>query len=226
MEHQPVSEYHDRQYSTIGFAIYDIIHIVVALTLLIRLFVVGGESLSEGELIISVSEQLLEITLGFLLICFVLFIFKNTDIKLERFAYTFAWILASLALFLPNTLNFYGLFHPESPSFINTAAYLFTWIDFVFSLLAIVFFAIAISRVKHHPKLWSGCILLGMACLFVDAACSLALVINEATHEHVFDIFIALEFLSALAPLAPILVGMKDMLFHHQEPEGSESKAN
>mgnify|MGYP007016532120 CR=1 FL=1 len=84
----------DRTLNTIGFAIYDILHIFCAIVFLILAIEGRDVTLDSGELnanlALEVADEFTELIISFVLIFFVIFIYRSQTEKTQMVYYTFA----------------------------------------------------------------------------------------------------------------------------------------
>jgi hypothetical protein len=106
---KPHSE-EDRRLNTLGFAIYDIIHIFCSISFLILiLYENANVALDSGavqaNILLEMADEFTELILSFTLIFFVVFIYKAKTATNARSLYSFAWLLVSLSLVIPSTFE-------------------------------------------------------------------------------------------------------------------------
>lgn len=219
----------NEQFSELGFFFYDVIHIVTAVIILVTLFAtkageISSNPLLRGEFAIECINEFAEIILGALLMFFAFFISKNVDVKIERFAYTFAYVIASIALLLPSISNIVDVI-------VNSGR------DVVLPLLQIIFplgamftFSIALFQMKNRLRLWSRMLLIGMACMLLSGAADIIEIIIELIEGEEFEWIMIVEFIALLAPILPMVFGVRDLkrqgfilnkTLHHEAKENN-----
>lgn len=198
------------QFSELGFFFYDVIHIVTAVIILITLFATKAEAIStnvllRGEFAIECINEFAEIILGALLMFFAFFIYKNVDVKIERFAYTFAYVIASIALLLPSISNIVDVIVNSGRDVILPL------LQIIFPLGAMVMFSLALFQMKNKLHLWSRMLLIGMACMLLSGVSDITEIIVKLAEGEEFEWIMIVEFIALLAPILPIVFGIKDL---------------
>ena len=100
----------DRRLNTLGFAIYDLIHIFCSISFIILILVENANvALDSGALqasiLLEMADESTELILSFTLIFFIIFIYKAKTATNARSLYSFAWLLVSLSLLIPSTFE-------------------------------------------------------------------------------------------------------------------------
>lgn len=198
------------QFSELGFFFYDVIHIVTAVIILITLFATKAEAIStnvllRGEFAIECINEFAEIILGALLMFFAFFIYKNVDVKIERFAYTFAYVIASIALLLPSISNIVDVIVNSGRDVILPL------LQIIFPLGAMVMFSLALFQMKNKLHLWSRMLLIGMVCMLLSGMSDITEIIVKLAEGEEFEWIMIVEFIALLAPILPIVFGIKDL---------------
>lgn len=200
----------DGQFSTLGFFFYDVIHIITAIIILIALFVSDAKAIAtdpvlKGEFAIVCINEFAEIILGVLLIFFTIFIYKNVDVKIERFAYTYAYVIASIAILLPSISNIVDVIINSGREAVLPS------IQILFPLAAMVLFGFALFQMKNDLRVWSKLLIAGMICMLLSSVADLVKIIIDLSSGEEFEWLIIVEFTALLAPILPIAFGLKDL---------------
>lgn len=194
-----------RHYNFLGFTIFDIIHIIFAITfIIIYSFQKNGASEEEiHDLDQAIAYEGIELIFAIILIAFVDGI---ADIAKEKehmglqaitSFYLFAWLVVAGALLTPEIIQF-----PErltEPSSINRVFY---FLEFSFLAFAILCFLLTVFFPKKG-KIWVTLVGIGVIAIGCSLPCS---IIQDYTpYEGYVSI---LETLSQLAPLAPVIFSL------------------
>jgi hypothetical protein len=205
----------DRLNNTIGFAIYDFIHIFCSIAFII--FAIKGSPVAldsgevDGNLVLELADEFTELILSFTLIFFIVFIYKAKNESNARTLYSFAWLLVSLSLLIPSTFEIPYLYMVKTkPDFFILLNFdLFIPIGAFLSFLASMVF---ISK----PGRWRLSLDIGMLLMVAFAGTSLSVYIldNLATNSLVFSFQTVLRFIFSLAPLVPTVTTFRNLRNH------------
>lgn len=149
---KPVDE-KDKKLNTLGFALYDLIHITCALIELI--FVIQNkDNYANEELVILTADECTELILSFTLIFFIICIYRAKTETNTRSLYTFAWLLVSLSLIIPATYEIPSLYLYETER--NSYPVLFLYQNILLYLTLLIFLSVllALANVANHPRTW------------------------------------------------------------------------
>ncbi|MDD5884832.1 MAG: hypothetical protein PUC66_02185 [Erysipelotrichaceae bacterium] len=185
----------EKAYNFLGFTIFDVIH-SLALVILILLFLEEPSETRNNE----IAYQIVELIFAAVLIAFVDALAEkdsNADLHEIRNYYTFAWIIVTAAILVPNCIPF--------P---NRLAGNVTTIDtlFFFKLgFAFLGFVCILSTMlmDHHLKLWKTFLLIGILC--IDLSIPFAIAEQYFPYHGAISV---LETITALAPLAPTVFAL------------------
>lgn len=207
---------HNGQFNTLGFLFYDLIHIITAVIILISLFANGPKEIAEEIIngdgfVIEFVSEVTEIILGLVLICFVDFIIRNLDVKIERLAITFAFMIASLALILPSlpSISHVLLFVLEGKG--SFLGFFLSLLEMLIPLLALVFFVVALLRVRANLKLWALFLVIGMSLMVLTSVVNLVDIIATLAKGEEFELIVIFEVISLFAPAFPTFFGIRDL---------------
>lgn len=197
------------QFSELGFFFYDVIHIVTAAIILIFLFAsdakyIADDPVLKGEFAIDCINEFAEIILGVLLMFFAFFIYKNVDVKMERFAYNFAFVIASIALLLPSISNIVDVIVYSGRDVVLPL------FQILFPLNAMLLFCLALFQLKRKLGRWSRMLLFGMANMLLSAFVDISEIIIELSHGAEFEWIMIVEVIALLAPILPMVFGIRD----------------
>lgn len=197
------------QFSELGFFFYDVIHIVTAVIILVALFATEAKEISGNpalklDFTVECINEFTEIILGALLMFFAFFIYKNVDVKMERFAYNFAFVIASIALLIPSISNIVDVIVGSGRNVILPS------LQILFPLGAMVIFSLALFRIKKNLHLWSRMLLIGMGCMLLSAFSDITEMIIALAEGAEFKWIMVVEFIALLAPTLPMIFGVKD----------------
>lgn len=157
-------------YSTLGFSVFDIVHIIFGLFFFVRAFIDTGENFE-----FDIAESSTEIVCSVLLLMFILVIAKENINPKERHHYfTFAWLIASVSTFLPEIFKMARIVANGS----STQALVLSCIQIAVSILAFVLFVAALF-VKKEARAWITIMILGIIFFFLLVPFSLASTILE-----------------------------------------------
>jgi hypothetical protein len=142
-----------KKLNTLGFALYDLIHITCALIELV--FIIMNKSeYSNEELVIEVADEFTELILSFALIFFIVFIFKAKTETNTRSLYTFAWLMVSLSLVIPATYSIPSLYLYSSE--LNNYPVIYAYENVLLYLSLLIFLSVlfSLANVANHPHAW------------------------------------------------------------------------
>jgi hypothetical protein len=202
---KPVDE-KDKKLNTLGFALYDLIHITCAIIELVFI-ILNKTQYSNEELVIEVADEFTELILSFALIFFIIFIFKAKTETNTRSLYTFAWLMVSLSLIIPATYTIPSLYLYSSE--LNNFPVIYAYENVLLYLSLLIFLAVlfSLANVANHPHAWWVflCVSMGGTILYsvfylLDYFRTL-----QTLNELVFTPTMILSVLFGLAPIVPSL---------------------
>lgn len=207
---------HNGQFNTVGFLLYDLLHIIGAVIILIALFLgdakdVANNLVSEAKFVSTFTAEVSEIVLGLLLMCFVAFIIRNVDIKIERIAYTFAFVIASLALILPSLSNIVDIVTYMLGGHDAHIEFILSLLQMLLPLFAMLSFALSLFKVRANAKLWAIFLLVGMGFMLLSSVTEIIGIIVSLNNGEEFELIMIIETISLLAPFLPVIFGIKDL---------------
>lgn len=201
-----------RRYNFLGFTIFDLIHIIFAITFII-IYSLQKNGASEEEihdLNQAIAYEGIELIFAIILIAFVDGI---ADIAKEKETmglqaitsfYLFAWLVVAGALLTPEIIQFpERIFEEES---LNRVFY---FLEFGFLAFAILCFLLTVFF-PRKGKAWITLVSIGVIAIGLSLPCSIAQ--DYTPYEGYISI---LETLSQLAPLAPVvfsLISYRDVM--------------
>lgn len=201
-----------RRYNFLGFTIFDLIHIIFAITFII-IYSLQKNGASEEEihdLNQAIAYEGIELIFAIILIAFVDGI---ADIAKEKETmglqaitsfYLFAWLVVAGALLTPEIIQFpERIFEEES---LNRVFY---FLEFSFLAFAILCFLLTVFF-PRKGKAWITLVSIGVIAIGLSLPCSIAQ--DYTPYEGYISI---LETLSQLAPLAPVvfsLISYRDVM--------------
>ncbi len=216
----------NEQFSELGFFFYDVIHIITAIIILITLFATEAKEISTNPLLkldftVECINEFTEIILGALLMFFAFFIYKNVDVKMERFAYNFAFVIASIALLIPSISNIVDVIVSSG------RGVLLPLLQIIFPLGAMVVFCLALFRLKKNLHIWSRMLLIGMGCMLLSAFSDITEMIVKLLEGAEFEWIMVVELIALLAPVLPMVFGIRDFkkmgfIFNHTPKQENE----
>jgi hypothetical protein len=165
MDEQKKQAYKDeRIFNFLGFTIFDLTHITVSVILFldeIRRYKVG--ELAPADLPMDFADFSVEIVCAILLIVFVvLFAEKQSDRVLVRRNYTFAWLVASMSIFIPETFNICYLYVTKELADMSELSKIFNQIVLFTSCFSFFSFLIALFFSGKGQK-WRLSLAIGIA---------------------------------------------------------------
>lgn len=201
-----------RRYNFLGFTVFDLIHIIFAITFII-IYSLQKNGASEEEihdLNQAIAYEGIELIFAIILIAFVDGI---ADIAKEKETmglqaitsfYLFAWLVVAGALLTPEIIQFpERIFEEES---LNRVFY---FLEFSFLAFAILCFLLTVFF-PRKGKAWITLVSIGVIAIGLSLPCSIAQ--DYTPYEGYISI---LETLSQLAPLAPVvfsLISYRDVM--------------
>ena len=186
------------EYNFLGFAIFDFVHIIAAIYLLVHVL-----RHHEGEAL-ELSECIIEIVLSLALIGFIDALAEKRDGPPDNRFFTYAWLLASASLAIPSIINGFYLSEIEDT----------TALAFKISLLCIdvtMFLLFFLSMfTSKYIRLWKVFLYLGMILFGISGIVgTVGFSLLEAFHES--GIHIAADIISLIKntiPVVPSVLGL------------------
>jgi hypothetical protein len=180
-------------YSTIGFSIFDFTHIFFGIYFFERAFRQQG-----SDFVFDVAESSTEIVCSILLLLFIIEISKkNTQMEERHRYYTFAWLISSVSVFLPEIFRIPNLI-------INNASFLLKSLstsEVVLSGIAFILFIVALF-IHHEDKKWIWIIISGIIFSLAVVPVSLTSTILQAGVKDGW--WLASNIMINIAPLFPV----------------------
>lgn len=225
---KPHSE-EDRRLNTLGFAIYDIIHIFCSISFLILIVAKNANvALDSGavqaSILLEMADEFTELILSFTLIFFVVFIYKAKTATNARSLYSFAWLLVSLSLVIPSTFELPFLYWFLKPSDYPLPFYIILNIDTYLPMAAFFSFLICLALIAKEKR-WRIALDVGMVFLCLFAGTSTTVYIMEEIEYNgglVFSYQTVCRFLFCAAPLTPSI--MTFISLHNKEKTSESGK--
>ena len=200
-------------FKTIGFEIYDYMHIFSAITMVV-LLLVYWHSLAEAEAQVTLFKEIVFFFMSGFLILFVAYIAENEDPHSERMVYNFCWIIASLILFIPALFDLILFFIKGLDLAANAVIFLTDIASMIFPILSLGFLVLAIFRLGDIKR-WLRLMVAGVSFSFFGSLADIAQMSVEFAVEG-FSPFLLVEMITAIAPIAPIIFGFHDFHLLHR----------
>lgn len=223
-DNKPHSE-EDRRLNTLGFAIYDLIHIFCSVSFLILILVENANvALDSGALqasiLLEMADEFTELILSFTLIFFVIFIYKAKTATNARSLYSFAWLLVSLSLLIPSTFEIPILYMFPWPEEYSLTLRVMMNVDTYIPVAAFLSFLVCLALIQKE-NYWRIALDIGMSFLILFSATSLTVYIMEEQvnggMEFSYQTFC--RFLFCLAPLVPSIMTFISLYNKEKLPE-------
>ena len=192
------------QFFLTGFAVFDIIHLVCAITLLIIAYAERPINAMEG------AECLVEIVFSILLICFINAMqHHHKYLEHPQMTYTLGYLTASASLFVPLSFSLPEIIEGEwSGSFQIAASLITACIAIAFLCFLFFFLALVFSR---NPGLWRAFVIAGLCAMIVLVPIQFAM--EFYTKEQA--VILTFHLIKSVAPLAFAPLGIS--LVAHKE---------
>lgn len=188
--------------SFIGFTIFDIGHILIAVIGLFYAFIVR-----EAGYQVDVGECIAELIFAALLISFVDALAGNTTPERFRKNYTYAFLCASAALLVPLAMSFpYVIEELSSPS------NLLYFLAFITTAIALVLIFIALF-LKSQQRVWRVLVVIGVIFFVLYSPLMLIQRLLDPKIELTFFI----QLLHRCLPLVPAVIGMIRLFRHSSQ---------
>lgn len=225
---KPHSE-EDRRLNTLGFAIYDFIHIFCSISFLILiLFENANVALDSGavqaSILLEMADEFTELILSFTLIFFVVFIYKAKTATNARSLYSFAWLLVSLSLVIPSTFELPFLYWFSTPADYPLPLYVMLSIDTYVPMAAFLAFLVCLALISKEKR-WRIALDTGMALLILFSGTSTTVYIMEEIEYNgglVFSFQTVCRFIFCFAPLVPSIMTFISLYNKEKVPESKE----
>lgn len=160
----------ERIFNFLGFTIFDLTHISVSIILFldeIRRYKAG--EMAASDLPMDFADFSVEIVCAVLLLVFVLlFAEKQTDCLLVTRNYTFAWVVASMSLFIPETFNICYLYVTKELLESSELTQIFNKIVLFTSCSAFISFLVSLFLCGNGIK-WRISLAIGIAFVILTA---------------------------------------------------------
>lgn len=180
-------------YSTIGFSIFDFTHIFFGIYFFERAFREQG-----SDFVFDVAESSTEIVCSILLLLFIIEISKkNTQIEERHRYYTFAWLISSISVFLPEIFRIPNLIVNDASSLLRALS----TAEVALSSSAFVLFIIALF-IHHEDKKWIWIILSGIILFLAVVPVSLTSTIMQSSLKDGW--WLASNMMINIAPIFPV----------------------
>jgi hypothetical protein len=180
-------------YSTIGFSIFDFTHIFFGLYFFERAFRQQG-----ADFVFDVAESSTEIVCSILLLLFIIEISKkNTQIGERHRYYTFAWLISSISVFLPEIFKIPNLIVNKATSLLMTLSA----VEVALSASAFIIFIVALF-IHHEDKKWIWLIISGIIFFLAVVPVSLTSSILQANVKDGW--WLASNIMINIAPIFPV----------------------
>lgn len=219
----------DRTLNTIGFAIYDILHIFCAIVFLILAIEGRDVTLDSGELnanlALEVADEFTELIISFVLIFFVIFIYRSQTEKTQMVYYTFAWLIVSMSLLIPATFDIPSLYIYNHGAIYSTCVYVLRNFNLYLPLAGFLLFLLALLF-AHEPKKWRIVLDLGIAMVICFSITSTAVYVSEQLHEGTYfahPLQTILRHIFLLAPLIPSFLTLFSLRYAKKDYDIEES---
>lgn len=171
-------------YSSIGFTIFDIAHILFGAYFLVMAFIEKGEVFA-----FDVAESSTEIVCSIVLLLFLVVIAKqNTNLDERRNYFTFAWLISTVSVFLPELFRIPLLISANETGI----AYTLCIVEICLGLLAFLSFIIALI-IPDFRRGWSASMLIGIISFFLLVPFALASTIPLITDKDILWAMILLQ---------------------------------
>lgn len=196
-----------RTFNTLGFAIYDVIHIVASIIFIIYLSAYHQVALDNGmtidgnykyEMSLSFADYFVELIMSFLLIAFIVFIYKAKTERSHIHSYSFAWLLAALSLFIPSTFEIPDIYLWNEST--DVALNVLRNFDLYLPLAAVIAFVVSLFFVDS-PKKWRVALYVGIGCMVAFVGTSITVYSLADIGADVFQKIV--RYIFSLAPLVP-----------------------
>lgn len=179
-------------YSLLGFSIFDLIHIILGLYFFERAFREQGEAFQ-----FDVAESSTEMVCSILLLLFILVIAKpNTHPEERHQFYTFAWIIATVSVLLPEVFKIPLIIQNGH----ETLYLILVSLQIGFSVLALSSFAAALF-LHTDNRHWLITMVVGIVLFFLLVPISLTATIYESGEKGVY--WTIFSIMINIAPLFP-----------------------
>lgn len=219
----------DRRLNTLGFAIYDLIHIFCAISFLILILVENANvALDSGALQMSIflemADEFTELILSFTLIFFIIFIYKAKTATNARSLYSFAWLLVSLSLFIPSTFDIPSLYMFPWPDYYSHSLWVIMNIDTFVPAAAFLSFLICLALIQKEKR-WRIALDFGMGFLCLFSITSTTVYVMEEIELYgglTFSYQIVCRFLFCAAPLVPSILTFISLYNKEKVPESEK----
>jgi len=202
----------DRRLNTLGFAIYDLIHIFCSISFIILILVENANvALDSGALqasiLLEMADESTELILSFTLIFFIIFIYKAKTATNARSLYSFAWLLVSLSLLIPSTFELPILYLFPWPEKYGMGLYIMMNIDTYIPMAAFFSFLACLALIQKEKR-WRIALDIGMGflCLFAFSSLTVYILEEQATGGFSFSYQTFCRFLFCFAPLVPSIM--------------------
>ena len=200
-------------FKTLGFEIYDYMHLLSAITMVV-LLLVYWHSLNEAEAEVALFKEIVFFFMSGFLILFVAYIAENEDPHSERMVYNFCWIIASLILFIPALFDLILFFIKGLDLAAHAVIFLTDIASMIFPILSLGFLVLAIFRLGDIKR-WLRLMVAGVSFSFLGSLADIAQMSVEFVVEG-FSSFLLIEMITAVAPIAPIIFGFHDFHLLHR----------
>ncbi len=209
-------------FKTWGFEIYDYLHLLSAVTMVVLLLVFWHElELVEAE--VSLFKEIVFFFMSGLLIFFVAYIAENEDPHFERLVYSFCWLIASLILFMPALFDLIIFFINGLDWSAHAGVFISDLASMIFPILSLSFITLGILRFKAVHR-WLNLMVAGVCFFLFGTIAEIVEIAIEFSVEG-FSALLLVELITALAPIAPAIFGFHDfhLLRNYLAKNGAES---
>jgi hypothetical protein len=224
---KPHSE-EDRRLNTLGFAIYDLIHIFCSISFLVLVIkenanVALDSGALQASILLEMADEFTELILSFTLIFFVVFIYKAKTASNARSLYSFAWLLVSLSLLIPSTFEIPILYMFPWPAQYGMPLYVFLNIDTYIPAASFICFLICLALIQKEKR-WRIALDIGMVflCLFSFSSLTVYILEEQATGGLSFSYQTFCRFLFCFAPLVPSIMTFISLYNKEKIPEANK----
>src|SRR5574344_2367329 len=219
----------DRRLNTLGFAIYDLIHIFCSISFIILILVENANvALDSGALqasiLLEMADESTELILSFTLIFFIIFIYKAKTATNARSLYSFAWLLVSLSLLIPSTFEIPVLYMFPWPEKYGLGLYVAMNIDTYIPMAAFFSFLACLALIQKEKR-WRIALDIGMGFLCLFAITSTTVYVMEEIELYgglTFSYQIVCRFLFCAAPLVPSILTFISLYSKEKVPESEK----
>ena len=219
----------DRRLNTLGFAIYDIIHIFCSVSFLILVMyenanVALDSGVNQANILLEMADEFTELILSFTLIFFVVFIYKAKTATNARSLYSFAWLLVSLSLVIPSTFELPFLYWFHTVKDYSPPFYAILSVDTYLPMAAFLSFLVCIALFGKEKR-WRIALSIGMAFLCLFSITSTTVYIMDRIENYgglVFSFQTVCRFLFCLAPLVPSILTFISLHNKEKMPESEK----